>query len=68
MHVFPTNEEIKGCNKVLVLIRAPFQEYYLEGKPLKAECITAAKEINITTDKGYYSFAIEDLISVQFLK
>ena len=68
MFKLPTDEEIKSCNRVLVLIKEPFQKYCLDGTPIKAEVVVATHEINIETDCGYYSFFLDNLISVQFLK
>lgn len=68
MYKLPTDAEIKSCNKVCVIFKEPFQEYCLEGKPLNARIEIATREINIETEKGYYSFPIEMLASIQFLK
>lgn len=68
MQTFPNDDEIKSYNRVTVYTKDPYYEHVLVGKPLSADAVIAAREVFIVTEQGYYSFAMDNVLSVQFEK
>lgn len=68
MQMFPSQNDIKSYNKVLIIFKNPYNELEIVGKPIKAESIIAANEIVIETERGHFSFDSREILSVQFIK
>lgn len=68
MMKFPTVDEIKTYQKVIVTTAQPLYEHSLSGRPVKAYYHAAGSEIIIETENGYYQFDKDNVLTVQFLK